>query len=535
MNYQNPPYNPPQMVIPSHYRMPQMETPKPQAGPPQVKTSEQHLFVQDVLRQQHFIYKNRHGKTIFVDRTTGQATNPDDEQIKNNLMLILHQTYQTNPSRSAINNAIDVCKGDFNVDFTSDPLFQRIASREQAVWIICARKRGAWYITDTQRPSWMPFPDGSSNPLIGPPPHMPPPYHRSPEELEILDANPNRKKANFDDLFEVTNIPPKYKNLIAAWLVLSLLPRRRQVLLEFTGPSGTGKSHAQKTLRHLIDPNVCVIDNPTKPQHIHAKLMNSYVLLLDRVERLDTASQQLLTECLDTHAYAEKPNQKGHTRIDITRTAMTSSIDTVITDNALERRTISLSLDNIADHEKLVKLPSSPSDAPPPELEPIFLKILDLTHIVLKEWNKQWYGLPVPEELDDFIHVGCIIGAYLSETRIQNRHENPFIQEMEQYQHERTMQRLHKNPVASAIYWWVESSEGRTDEKSVGSWHKYLKQFTPDPHNWPANAHQMGRRLDEAKLLLQDVGIYIERTGKKTYVHWKIGPSELYETEQEKS
>lgn len=434
-----------------------------QPKPKKINSADQHVYIQAVLNQEFYVERNRHGTAIFVNKWTSHAYCPDNPHLMNQLMFILQQTFVTNPSRSAIQNAIDATKGNYHAHTTLYPLFQRVVAQERAIWITCARINQAWYVRDDHAPTLLSLQDYASCTPSAPSMHMPPAYKVSPDELHMLTPDQDQK-ADFDKLFELTNIPRKYKTMIAAWLVLSLLPLRRQVLLEFTGPSGTGKSHAQKTLRHLIDPNVSVIDNPTKPQHIHSKLMNSYVLLIDRVERLDTASQQLLMECLDKHVYSAGAKTKDHSPVDITRPVLVNGTESVVTDSTLERRTISIPLDTTPDRDKLARLPASHLDATPQELYPVFMKLLELAQIVLKNMGSSWYGLPASEELDDYTFVGIIVGSCLAERPIRNPYENPFIQEMEQYQHERTMQRLEKNSVASAIYRWVEMSEGRTQE-----------------------------------------------------------------------
>lgn len=491
---------------------------------PSIKTSQKDVLYTHLchyITANYSIYQNRHRTKIFVERATGRAIFPDDEGFKDKLKNIFAQTTGKEPPEQTIKSAIEYAKGVPNPFHMSSILYQRIIQGLSSTSVMCQKSAVVWTVDNVVDITPRRAP-GSLNDLLPYHPFYSPCYFWvSATEEEILKPRPDQPR-NLKPLFQITNLPPERKHMILAWLVLAFFPNLGQAALELTGGSLSGKTHAQRILRELIDPNTSIIKRPKGINDIRERIMDAYVPILDDVEELTSKAQIMLSECLDTYTLDLTPKQRKNTLIDITRPLLLNGIDSVVTERALAKKTITIEISDEHNQQRKQPLPTTEQAD---QLASIFIDILHNVRLVIREWNSPWDpGVEVPYELQDYYHVGYIIGEQNAYHDDDGARVNPFLREIKHHLAQERYRSLQGDCVASAIYTWLQYSTDNEQRNTAETWRKLLRQYSQESCDWPQNAKQLSSRLRKNKKLLNNLGIYLVDHGQSgPNYFWTIG------------
>ena len=489
------------------------------------RTQKDTIFAQicSALYTGYILGQNRHGTIFFMNVQTKVILLPNDPSLRNQLIRIAYEITGKEPSKTTIQNAIDAAKGSTQLIPIYGPIAQRIEHRDGMIGIVCQKSGLFWNIgAEEYKPRLLGiFYNSNSlgyphNPLISPSGHLTSGTERT-VLTPILPPSPRN-----DALFEITNLPRSNKYMILAWIVLTFCPRCNQLALQMTGDSLVGKTHAQQTIRTLIDPNDSIIQKPKSFNDIHPHLLESYVPILDDVEELTRDAQITLSKCLTLYAYDLTPRQKENTLIDITRPLLINGLESVVTEGSLSRRTITLELsdDEQSENKRLENL-----EPPSQQLHETFSLILQLVEMVGREWNRPWAPpIDAPNELHDYYHIGHIIGSHYNYQQDDGTWVNPFYQEIKDYQSQERDRFLQEDCVVLAIYTWAYHHNNQPQKNTLENWRKILYAYSQDAPDWPSNAKQLSRRLRQHKRLLNEHGIHVENHGRSgPNYFWTIG------------
>ncbi len=146
-------------------------------------------------------------------------------------------------------------------------------------------------------------------------------------------------------LWQLVNIPRKYRLLVIAWLIDALRPETPYVILQLFGEQGTVKSTTQTILRMLFDPstnNLRQMSNSVRDLNISA--FRNYVLSLENVSFLTREFQDALCSISTGSGYSARTlhTNSQETLLKIKRPVILNGISASITSMDLLDRTISV-------------------------------------------------------------------------------------------------------------------------------------------------------------------------------------------------
>ncbi|MEX2541793.1 MAG: hypothetical protein WD314_08285 [Trueperaceae bacterium] len=94
-------------------------------------------------------------------------------------------------------------------------------------------------------------------------------------------------KGHLSPLWELLNIGPDDRVLLAAWLVAALRAQGPYPLLALTGQQGSAKSTTARVLRALVDPNLAPLrGQPREGRDVVISAGNSWILAFDNLSRI---------------------------------------------------------------------------------------------------------------------------------------------------------------------------------------------------------------------------------------------------------
>lgn len=158
-----------------------------------------------------------------------------------------------------------------------------------------------------------------------------------------------------DLLSSVGNVQEKDWPLLAAFLVASMIPTADQMILDLTGPAGSGKSLLAEAIQTLVDPRAnSLLPPPKSEQDVAAMARNAYLLSFDNLSAITPSLSDVLCRLATGGAIASRKLYTNHglASFSARRPMILTSIVSPVRRYDLRDRSIRLSLEPLGGHRR---------------------------------------------------------------------------------------------------------------------------------------------------------------------------------------
>lgn len=324
-------------------------------------------------------------------------------------------------------------------------------------------------------------------------------------------------------LFDETTLPKDSDLLIIAWMVLSWMPDRAQVMLELIGQPSSSLAQAQDTLKNVLDPATVTLMNevPRNRIQFHEISHQQYLLSFNWIESLTVAQQNHMYNLMQgIQAPWVWKNKKVGVDINFLRPIVFSSLGGV--DKIAKLADVTLSIE-VEGNDALGHNLDSISNTSQTILYG-FLLIFGKVHahwrFVEYESRFEHYG-----GLKDFCRIGELVAKSLG------RDPADFWRQFEANQRGRREFELEENPVALAVWQLFEDDGNRVINLAVKDWLKRLGAYRPKgtpPEIWPTTSRKLAAQFRQMQPMLSSLGIEFKPTGRQ-------GPNRYWRAEKASS
>lgn len=333
--------------------------------------------------------------------------------------------------------------------------------------------------------------------------------------------------------FLYCNIESKSLPVMLTWAIHSLISSD-YILLEITGEPESGKSTLLEMLKKLIDFTHSTLLSPPKNQKdLTPILLNHHLLSFDNVDELSNELQNDFVNLLSIEGLQINLSKRDSQLFTVCRPIIITSIDSVITNQQLIDKSISIELKEI--HHKQHPL----NHLVDQEWALILKDLLFLGKYILELAEASPYNQQFPNYASDrtqlvyhqpkmksFVDVGLLIESCLT---VKN---HSFLDSLNNLAKDQADSQLNNNEVAFLIYKMAESNPKDSLTYSVSEWIEALSLYAEKEKISLTNmtAHKLGREFKKAKPILKNYGIILESQGKQSrLVKWKITTPESIE------
>lgn len=313
-----------------------------------------------------------------------------------------------------------------------------------------------------------------------------------------------------DTLFASTVLPKESDLLVIAWMILTWMPDRAQLMLELIGTPSSSLEQTQTTLKSVVDPATVTLLNeiPSNVKRFNELAHQQYLLSFNQVETLTNTQQDHLYSLLrGKHLPWSWKNKKTGAEIRVHCPIVFNSLGNVDTKTKLADVTLSIEIndDNILEYY-------------PEEAAGIQQTILQGLLLIFGGVQAQWQYV---EYQSRFEHHGglkdfCRIGELVAKTLERDPAE--FWQQFEASQQSRREFELEESPVAIAMKRCLEAEPEGVIEATVKDWLEHLKVYRPahDPTGaWPVSARGLAAKFQQSRPLLEAFGIHLHRLERR--------------------
>lgn len=311
-------------------------------------------------------------------------------------------------------------------------------------------------------------------------------------------------------LFDSTILSRESELLLIAWMVLSWMPDRKQVMLELLGEPSKDLEDAQKLIKNVVDPATEGWQNEL-PNHIKQleRLAHShYLLSFNQVEALSPTQQKHLFSLMrGKQIQWEWKGKKTDATITVQCPVMLNSLESVVTEPKLADSTLSIEIEDEGFHNNL-------RVQAPPEESAIVASLL----LIFGQVNAQWATVGYDRRFDchrglaDLCRVGVLVAQYL------HQDVGAFWHQFHANQRGRREFELEESPVASAVARALADEPSGVLDLSVMEWQALLEDYRPEGISsdlWPTKSRGLGAKFKLIKPLLRDVGISLTSSGQR--------------------
>jgi hypothetical protein len=158
-------------------------------------------------------------------------------------------------------------------------------------------------------------------------------------------------------LWDVVNVEPEDRVLVAAWLLMALNPWGPYPGLFLHGQQGSAKSTTAGFLRRLIDPNRCPLRQPPRDEDaLVLAARNGLIVGLDNLSHIDQELSDSLCRLMTGGGIGKRKlyTDSDEVLLDVKRPLLVTGIPELATAGDLADRAISLSLPAITDGKRLL-------------------------------------------------------------------------------------------------------------------------------------------------------------------------------------
>jgi len=160
-----------------------------------------------------------------------------------------------------------------------------------------------------------------------------------------------------ESLFKFVNVSNRRdRALILAWLLSTFQPNGPYPLLALHGLQGSGKSTASRVLRALIDPNTIPLRSKPRTEHdLMIMAVNARIVVFDNLSGLPVPLSDALCRLATGGGFATRElyTDADEVLFEATRPVIVNGIEDLATRPDLLNRTITITLDQIADEARV--------------------------------------------------------------------------------------------------------------------------------------------------------------------------------------
>lgn len=289
-------------------------------------------------------------------------------------------------------------------------------------------------------------------------------------------------------LFDGTILSKGSDLLLIAWMILSWMPDRKQVMLELLGEPSADLEDAQKLIKNVVDPATESWQNEL-PNHIKQfeRLAHThYLLSFNQVEALSPTQQKHLFSLMrGKQIQWEWKGKKTDAMITVQCPVMLNSFESVATDPKLADSTLSIEVEDEAFRNNMpVQVPSQES------------AIVASLLLIFGQVNAQWATVGYDRWFDrygglaDLCRVGVLVAGILG------RDKDAFWHQFNANQQGRREYELEESPVASAVARALDDEPSGVLDLSVMEWKDLLEDYRPEGISsdlWPTKSRGLGQ------------------------------------------
>ncbi|MEQ6886469.1 hypothetical protein [Salicola sp. Rm-C-2C1-2] len=323
-------------------------------------------------------------------------------------------------------------------------------------------------------------------------------------------------------LFDCTALCRESNLLLIAWMILSWMPDRKQVMLELLGEPSAALEDAHTLVKNVVDPAQEAFRNdlPSNVKQFNDLALKHYLLSFNQVETLTPTQQDHIFSLMrGKQIQWQWKDKKVAADITAQCPVMLNSTESVATTPKLADATLSIEVeeDNLQ--------PAMPGQMSAMEPAIVAGLLMIFGHV-----NARWEAVEYDKEFD---HCGdladlCRVGVLVAECLHQDT--DAFWQQFWVNQQGRREFELEESPVASAVARALADEPSGVLDLSVTEWKELLERYRPQKEDssekrpsekeastdmWPANTRGLGSRFKQIKPLLRDVGISLTSSGRR--------------------
>lgn len=336
---------------------------------------------------------------------------------------------------------------------------------------------------------------------------------------------PERLKTLYKFLL-LTNVEAKSLPILLTWAIHSLISSDH-VLLEITGEPENGKTTLLAMLKKLIDfTNNIRLSTPKNHKELSLLTLDHHLLSFDNVENLTDDLQNDFVKLLSEKGLEINLSKRGSQLFTVRRPIIITSIESVITNQQLIEKSISIELKEINNKKPVL---NHLNDT---EWENSIKDLLFLSRYVFERLHYTPHNLESiidrPDQtklvyhqpkMKSFVDIGLIIDDIIPVVN------HAFLDRLNNLAKDQVDNQLNNNEVAFVIFRLAELNPSKTWTHSVIEWIGFLADYASQEKINLTNmtAHKLGREFKKAKPILKNYGIILESLGKQSrLVKWKI-------------
>ena len=300
--------------------------------------------------------------------------------------------------------------------------------------------------------------------------------------------------------------------LLVTWMVLAMMPYKRQVLLELIGAEESGKSTLLLILKELINPSTesLIQEAPSNLQSVRQLAKEHYLISLDNVSSLPLPAQRALSHVMAGMSIDWGQSKEFSTPLLTRRPVALNAEKSVITEPTLKRHTLTLQLDD--NHPCISDWANMPGHHN--HIFPnAFMALLQLLGEVHALEGLVILSGSISSAWEDFYRIGVLVARFLG------RDDQAFSRAFQSLQTIEWQDAVDESPVATALMSYINAHDEDNHTFSVKGWQEVLIPYCPDTRwhrtRWPENFQALGAEFGRCKKLVANFGLRFESLGKR--------------------
>lgn len=463
-----------------------------------------------LLRDRYRRITNETNSALLVDTHTGKVVPEMVDAISAPLAAQYRTIHGTEVSKSDINRAFDHF-GQFLDPWVAKVFFGRAGYDPKTRQRFIDAGPGSCLVFEFGAPFYQVV---EGQPRIRPTQSLP-----LPVTTNIGNLHPGLVGA----LFDCTVLSQESDLLLIAWMILSWMPDRKQVMLELLGEPSAALEDAHKLIKNVVDPATEDWRNelPNHVKQFEDYALSHYLMSFNQVDALTSTQQKHLFSLMRGKPLDwQWKGKKVDGKITVQCPVMLNSLESVVTEPKLADATLSI---EVVDED----FANSMLDQTSAQELAIIAGLLMIFGQVNAQWTRVGYDNRFNRYggLADFCRVGELVAGCLRQDT------DAFWHQFKANQQGRREFELEESPVASAVARALTDEPSGVLDLSVTDWLALLKNYRPkkeEPSDkkavaekeatadlWPVTTKGLAARFKLIKPLLRDVGISLTSRGQR--------------------
>lgn len=402
-------------------------------------------------------------------------------------------SYGSPPPQQALTDAITAIEG-LALRGDARELHLRVGEHEGALWIDIGDETGE--VIRVAADGWSIEPE---SPIL---------HRRTALTAPMTRPSPG---GNIAQLWELLNVAPEDRALLAGYLVAAWFPDMPHPILSVTGEQGAGKSSACRALVSLVDPSTVPLrKTPRDLDSWTVAAFGSHVVAVDNLSDLPIWLSDALCRASTGDGDVKRKlymDSDLHV-IQFRRVVMVNGIDLGAIRDDLADRLVTVDLHRIEEEQRRaeVDLSGAQQDATPQ----IMGALLDLNVQVLQELPR--VNLDRMPRMADFARVLAAVDAVTGEQSLERYVEQASDLAEDAMASTPVLIALETAARQGAFHLGWEGSAAELLERLELA----LPPYSPKPKKWPEDARKLGVELKRRAPSMRRTGWTVEATDKKT-------------------